>query len=238
MGADPEQDPGPEGLAESPVVLVAARNEADRIEATLTALAGSFPGAAVWIADDASSDGTREIAGRAGARIVTRARAIGKGGNMTACAGEALVEHGRGATFLLCDADLGESAALLGPLVDEVVSGRSDLAVADFSRRVGGGFGLALGFSAWAIRDRCGFEANAPISGQRALTGKALEAVLPFAPAWGMETGMTIDAVRAGFTVTEVRLDLSHRATGRTAAGFIHRFRQLVSFIRTWWSRR
>lgn len=238
MGADPEHDSGPDGPAAGPVVLVAARDEADRIGETLAAITGTFPGAFLWVADDASQDGTQAIAEEAGARVVTRERAVGKGGNMTACAREALTEHGEGYTFLLCDADLGESAGSLRPLVEEVVSGRSDLAVADFSRRVGGGFGLALGFSAWAIRNRCGFEARAPISGQRALTGKALGTVLPFAPVWGMETGMTIDAVRAGFTVSEVRLDLSHRATGRTAAGFLHRFRQLLSFIRTWWSRR
>lgn len=242
MGADREQDSGPagtpEGSAGHRVVLVAARDEADRIGATLEALSGAFPGSSIWVADDASRDGTVEIARQAGARVVTRERALGKGGSVTACAREALSESPDSGLFLLCDADLGASAAELAPLVAEVEAGRSDIAVADFSRRVGGGFGLALGFSAWAIRNRCGFEANAPISGQRALTREALDAVLPFAPAWGMETGMTIDAVRQGLTVSEVRLDLSHRSTGKTAAGFMHRFRQLLSFIRTWWSRR
>jgi hypothetical protein len=49
---------------------------------------------------------------------------------------------------------------------------------------------------------------------------------------------MTIDAVRAGFTVREYELDLSHRATGRTLGGFLHRFRQLGGFVRAWWGRR
>jgi hypothetical protein len=242
MGADLEQDPGPGGPAGYrggvPVVLVAARDEADRIGSTLEALAAAFPGASIWVADDASRDATAEVAREAGATVVTRPKAVGKGGNVTECARQALSGEEEASVFLLCDADLGTSAAELVALVDEVMTGRSDLAVADFSRRVGGGFGLALGFSAWAIRNRCGFEANAPISGQRAITRDALSSVLPFAPVWGMETGMTIDAVRKGFTVKEVRLDLSHRSTGRTAAGFIHRFRQLLSFISTWWSRR
>ena len=242
MGADLEQDPGPDGpeggRVVAPVVIVAARDEADRIQTTLEALSGAFPGASLWVADDASRDDTVGMAERAGATVVTRERAVGKGGNVTACARQALLEREDASVFLLCDADLGSSATELVPLVDLVASGGSSIAVADFSRRVGGGFGLALGFSAWAIRNRCGFEANAPISGQRALTREALTAVLPFAPVWGMETGMTIDAVRKGLTVTEVRLDLSHRSTGKTAAGFLHRFRQLLSFVRTWWSRR
>ena len=40
---------------------------------------------------------------------------------------------------------------------------------------------------------------------------------------------MTIDAVRAGLRLEEVELDLEHRATGRDAAGFLHRGRQLAA---------
>jgi hypothetical protein len=61
---------------------------------------------------------------------------------------------------------------------------------------------------------------------------------VPFARGFGMEIGMTIDAHRAGFRVVEVELDLSHRATGRTAAGFLHRARQLRDFLRVYVSRR
>jgi hypothetical protein len=53
-----------------------------------------------------------------------------------------------------------------------------------------------------------------------------------------MEIGMTIDAVRAGNTVIEIELDLAHRASGRTFAGFVHRGRQLVDFVRVYLSRR
>jgi len=49
---------------------------------------------------------------------------------------------------------------------------------------------------------------------------------------------MTIDAVRAGSRVAEVELDLVHRATGRTPAGFAHRGRQLVDFVRVYLARR
>ena len=79
---------------------------------------------------------------------------------------------------------------------------------------------------------------RAPISGQRALRRATLEATLPFAAGYGMEVGMTIDAVRDGARVAEIELDLSHRATGRTAAGFAHRARQLVDFARAYARRR
>ena len=139
---------------------------------------------------------------------------------------------------MLADGDLAETAGRLGPVADAVRRGEADLAVADFTRRVGGGFGLALGFARWAIRSRSGLELRAPISGQRAMSGAVLRAVVPFAPRFGMEIGMTVDAARAGFRVVEVPVDLAHRATGRTLRGFVHRARQLVDFAAVWWSRR
>jgi len=227
-------DADPNSLA----VLVAARNEADVIAETVTALQAAFPGAAVWVGDDASADGTGDVAMKAGARLVRRGRPHGKGGNMTACAEAMLSEADPPETVLVCDGDLGRSAARLGRLVEAVRDGECDLAVATFAKRVGGGFGFAVGFSGWAIRNRCGAEPAAPISGQRAMTLDVLRATLPFAPGYGMETGMTIDAVRAGYRLGEYELDLAHRATGRTVKGFLHRFRQLLDFIRVWWARR
>ena len=62
--------------------------------------------------------------------------------------------------------------------------------------------------------------------------------MLPFAHGFGMEIGMTIDAVRAGHRVVEIELDLAHRASGRTLGGFAHRARQLVDFVRVYLARR
>ena len=219
-------DAAPGALA----VIVAAHEEADRIAATVRALRGAFPGAAIWVGDDASRDGTSDAALAAGAQVVRRGRSHGKGGNVTAACEAALSAEPAPRLVLLCDGDLGESAARLGPLVDAVEAGECDLAVAEFARRVGGGFGVALGFARWAERRLCGFEAQAPISGQRALCADVLRGVLPFARGFGMEIGMTVDAVRAGHRVGEYEIDLSHRATGRTVAGFLHRAVQLRDF--------
>jgi glycosyltransferase involved in cell wall biosynthesis len=219
---------------------VAARNEADRIGATLDALAAAFPGAHIVVGDDASGDGTAEVALAQGADVIGRRRPHGKGGNVTAAA-ESVIELASGAdppTFLLCDADLGESALELRALVDAVQAGECDLAVAAFRRRVGGGFGATLGFARWAIERRCGLRLEAPISGQRAMRAEVLREVMPFAAGYGMETAMTIDAARAGYRVGEVELELEHRATGRSVGGFVHRARQLRDIARAYWSRR
>ena len=225
---------------DSVIVIVTARDEADRIQATIAALRSTLPGARIVLADSGSRDATAALAERAGAEVVrTQARGRGKGRSATTAARAALAAPGAAeATFLLCDGDLGASAAGLVALVEAVEAGRCDLAVAAFSRKVGGGFGVAVGFARWAIHDLTGVETRAPISGQRALRGSSLALLLPFADGFGMETGMTVDALRAGLRLEEVEIDLEHRATTRSVAGFVHRARQLLHFIRTYLSRR
>ena len=225
-------------VKDSLAVIIAARNEADRIADTVAALRSAFPEAVIWVADDASADGTAERALTAGAQVVSRGRPHGKGANVTAAAEAALSAEPVPDVVLLCDGDLGASAARLAPLVAAVEGGECDLAVAAFSRRVGGGFGFALGFAWRAILRLCGAETGAPISGQRALRTETLRATLPFAAGFGMEIGMTVDAVRAGHRLREYELDLEHRPTGRSLSGFLHRGAQLWDFVRVYRSRR
>jgi len=236
------------------LAIVAAHNEAERIADTLAALRRALPGVALWVADDGSSDDTGAIAERAGASVVRSERAarahsrdgwvrygrVGKGGAVTDATRSALadVTAGEDSVVLLCDGDLGESAYELAALVEPIRRGEADLAVAAFATSAGGGFGLALTFARWAIRRRCGLSTRAPISGQRAVRAGTLVDLLPFAPGFGMEIGMTIDAVRAGHRVVEIELDLTHRATGRTPSGFAHRARQFVDFVRVYRARR
>jgi len=122
--------------------------------------------------------------------------------------------------LLLSDADLsGELDALL--------NSSSDLTVAAFAERVGGGFGLAKRVARGLIEALGGIEVREPLSGQRALSAAARAACFPVAAGFGCEMRMTIDAARSGLHVREVELPLGHRATVATSAGFVHRARQL-----------
>lgn len=227
-------------MASDTFVIVAAHNEADRIEATLRALADGFPGAELWVADDGSSDHTAALACACGATVVRSERKIGKGGVVTLVARELLLgmERDSDAVVVLCDGDLGQSAARLPPLAHAIAEGRADLAVADFARRVGGGFGLTLGFARWAIHRRTGLRLDAPLSGQRAMRAVTLLEVLPLGGGFGMEVAMTIAIARAGGRVQEIPLDLEHRSTGRTLRGFLHRAAQLADIVRVYRGRR
>jgi Glycosyl transferase family 2 len=206
-------------LAERPVaVLVAARDEAGRIGGTVTALLAAFPDAQVIVADDGSRDATAAEAEAAGARVL-RLPHRGKGQALTLAEREAPP-----GAVLLCDADL---TGVLAPLV----AAEADLAVAVFAERQGGGFGIAKTAARGLIRRFAGLETREPLSGQRALSAGARAAVFPVAAGFGCEVRATIDAARAGLRVAEVELPLRHRATGRDAAGFLHRGRQLVDLL-------
>jgi len=219
-------------------VILAARNEAERIGPALDALRKALPGARLIVADDASRDGTQAEAMRHGGWVVSRGRPHGKGGNVTAAAQAALHEFGDEATVLLCDADLGSSAGGLTPLLDAVEGGSCDLALARPADAGGGGFGLAIGYARRAVERLSGARVEAPLSGQRAMRTTTLRSLLPFAAGWGLEVGMTIDALRSGYRVEELELPISHRVTGRTPGGFLHRARQLRDIRRAVRARR
>jgi Glycosyl transferase family 2 len=199
-------------------ILIAARNEEERIAETVTALRAEFGGAEILVVDGASTDGTAAAAEAAGA-IVLRVERHGKGEALSA--GERVAAPG---ALLLCDADVRGS---LQPLA----AGGADLRVAAFSRRVGGGFGIAKRMARELIRLQTGFSAREPLSGQRRLSKRARAACFPLAPGFGCELRMTVDALRAGLNVEEVELDLDHRPTGRDAGGFTHRGRQLLDAL-------
>ena len=203
----------------SPVaILVAARDEEERIGRTVERLRAAFPDVEVIVADDGSRDLTAEAADRAGARVLRLPRR-GKGQALTLAEREA-----PGGAVLVCDADLDGD---LSPLAEA----DADLAVAVFARKQGGGFGIAKRAARALIRARSGFVALEPLSGQRTFSPEARAACFPLAAGFGCEVGASIDAARAELLLAEVELPLEHRATGRDARGFVHRSRQLLDAV-------
>jgi hypothetical protein len=219
-------------------VVIPARDEAARIQATVAAAAG-LPGVAiVVVVDDGSRDATAELARRAGAIVVGHARNRGKGAALQTGADAVRLVDQREAResprhLLFLDADLAGTAALAGPLAEPVRAGTADMTVAVFSATVKlGGRGLVVGLSGAGIRRATGWRPAQPLNGQRCLTRAAFEAARPLAPGWGVETGLTIDLLRQGLRVTEVQVDLAHRATGTGLRAQLHRARQFAGVAR------
>jgi glycosyltransferase involved in cell wall biosynthesis len=209
------------------VALVAVHNEAERIGGTVVALRSLPAVSEVVVVDDGSDDGTASAALAAGASVLQARRQAGKGRALEGALRRILPAD----VWLLADGDLGASAEGLSVVLSEVLEGRADVAIAVLPPPRGGGFGLVKRASAWAIRLLSGFEAREPLSGQRAVTGEALAACRPIAGGFGVETALTIDAVRRGFRIVELETDLSHRPTGRDLRGFAHRGRQGLDIL-------
>jgi len=207
--------------------LIPAHNEAERIAATVVARRAVDGISRVVVIDDGSSDTTAEIARQAGAEVLRLERNLGKGGAMQA--GLELVRNDVEVVVLL-DADLGDTASEGGAILRPVLAGDADMTIAVLSRPLNsGGFGLVKGLARWGIsRLGDGFQALAPLSGQRALNRAAWEASTPFASGYGAEVGLTVRALRTGLRVLEVPVSMTHAATGRDLSGFVHRGRQFV----------
>ncbi|HUC23528.1 MAG TPA: glycosyltransferase family 2 protein [Streptosporangiaceae bacterium] len=229
-------------------VIIPAKNEADRIAATVRA-AGKLIGAdIVVVVDDGSTDGTAAVAAAAGAQVIRHSRNRGKAAAMeTGAEAVRLIEAGRLAeagaaeaattagprNLLFLDADLADSAAEAGPLADPVRAGAADMTIAVFTTRVRlGGFGIVTTAAGAGIERATGWRPAQPLNGQRCLTRAAFTEALPLAAGWGAETGMTIDLLRKGLRVTEVGVPLSHRATGTDWQSQLHRLHQLADVCR------
>jgi glycosyltransferase involved in cell wall biosynthesis len=224
-------------------IIIPAKNEADRIGATVIAATKLAGADIVVVVDDGSADDTAGAAAAAGAHVVKHARNRGKAAAMeTGAEAVRLIESGAAGPvvtgpgprhLLFLDADLADSAAEAGPLAEPVRSGAADMTIAVFTTRVRkGGFGIVTTASGAGIERATGWRPAQPLNGQRCLTRAAFTAALPLAPGWGIETGMTIDLLRKGMRITEVEVPLSHRATGNDWRAQVHRLHQLADVTR------
>jgi glycosyltransferase involved in cell wall biosynthesis len=215
-------------------VIIPAKDEGDRIGATVTA-ALALPGVdLVVVVDDGSADQTGRVAKAAGARVVRHSRNRGKAAAMESGAEAVRLLDGTGARHLLfLDADLGETARTAAPLIEPVAAGEADMTIAVFVTRVKlGGHGFVVKLAREGVQRITGWTPAQPLNGQRCLTRAAFEAARPLARGFGVETGLTIDLLRRGFRVREVQVEMAHRATGNDWKAQIHRARQFRDVAR------
>ena len=212
--------------------IVPAKDEADRVAATVTALLGLEPVDLVVVVDDGSSDHTAQVAAATPAIVVRHQTNLGKAAALETGVlrlAEEETRTGRDPHLLLfADADLGDSAANLEPLLQPVLAGTADLAVANIPRSASSlGSGRVVRLARAQIEAMTGRTMEQPLNGMRALTRETFADATPLATGWGVEAAMLVDVLRAGRRVVEVPVELTHRRTGHDLKGRLHRAMQL-----------
>lgn len=208
-------------------VVIPAFNEARRIAATVRACR-ALPGVDLLIVvDDGSDDNTQDYARQAGAVVVRHSVNRGKASAMetgTKVAAMRDLKDGLPRHILFLDADLGETAVEATALIEILQASTVDCVVASMlNENKETKPAAVVRLARKAIGRATGWKPLSPTSGQRLLTREAVEAALPFADGWGVETGMTIDLLRAGYSIQEVPCDFTHRDAGDDIVGTLHR---------------
>ncbi|NLA07439.1 MAG: glycosyltransferase family 2 protein [Firmicutes bacterium] len=206
-------------------VVIPAYNEEERITSTVLALTQpSSEVGEVIVVDDCSRDDTLRKAQTAGATVIPMPRRAGKG---AALMQGTLKSQGDIVVFL--DADIGETAREIARLIEPIATCEADMTVARFPQLPNvrpRGLGIVKSTAYWGVRRLCKSELTSILSGQRAARRPTFLRLMPFAPGFGVEVGLTIDALRQGLRILEVDCEMAHRVTGWNLAGFSHRAHQ------------
>ncbi|RNB81116.1 glycosyltransferase family 2 protein [Brevibacillus fluminis] len=206
-------------------IVIPAYNEEQHIASTLAAIRTWAYDVECIVVDDGSRDKTAMLAALHADRVISLPDNRGKGFAL-----QTGWEQAKGDVVLLLDADLEESAIQAGQLLAPVMGGECDMAIAVLpvpSQKIG--LGLAKGLARYGIRTLTGFVPQAPLSGQRAVRKEVLQAMRRLDDGFGIEVGLTIDALRAGFRVQEVPIPFTHRQTGNDWHGYWHRGREFLA---------
>jgi glycosyltransferase involved in cell wall biosynthesis len=201
------------------LVFIPAWNEADSIEAVIADARAYFPAADVLVVDDGSTDATAHRAARAGAIVASMPFNQGVG-----AAHQTAYIFAIRKGYEICgqiDGDGQHPAAGLVGLVDEVRSGRADLAIG--SRFTGSGayrasalrrFGQRLFSLIVSTSTRQSFTDTT--SGMRALNRRAMAIFAQRYSSEFAEVESLQQAVRAGLTVVELPVEMLPREQGKS----------------------
>jgi dolichol-phosphate hexosyltransferase len=198
-------------------IIVPAKNEAGGIEGIVQAVKPY--GDEILVVDGRSTDGTGDIAAKAGARVVMDGRR-GKGSALRMG-----IEEASGDVLVFIDADGSHDATDIPKLIQPILDGKADLVVA--SRTLGGsdeynktfdGFVRRAGsdFIVLAINWRWGVRLTDVENGFRAIRSDIIPRLNLQADDFDIEQEMVIKCLKRGFRIAEVPSHEYTRAWGES----------------------
>jgi len=193
--------PGPADARSRLAVVIPAYEAAVTVGAVIAGARAAVPGAAVYVVDDGSTDGTGGEGRGRGATVITHAMNRGKGVALAAGIARALAD---GADVIVTvDADGQHPPELIPALAAPVLAGRSDVALG--ARARGGSMPLPRRLSNWLsarLASRIGGQGVSDAqTGFRAFTREVAERVRPTDERYEYETAFLLGALGTGFRV-------------------------------------
>lgn len=211
------------------VAVIPAYNEEDFIGFTIDGLLNIDLIEEIIVVDDGSIDRTADIVRNKNVTLIRYDKNRGKG-----YAIKRALESLDYKYLLLIDADLGCSCKEVIKLINPILSNTADVTIAKFKPAVKkGGFGLVKRLSKYGVWMYTSKKLEAPLSGQRVYTKEVMEKISYIPNNFGIEVAMTIGALKSGFRIKEIEVEMAHRETGRQLKDFLHRGKQFLDIFKT-----
>lgn len=190
---------------EKVTVIIPCYNEAKTVGKVVSICRKSPVASEIIVVNDGSTDSSAEAAEKAGARVVSHPRNLGKGRAISTG-----VRAARNEIIVFFDADLsGLSPRAIYALAKPVIDGKAILAKGSFERS--GGRVTELVAKPLLEVFFPGISLPQPLSGQFA-TRKSFLSKFPFSRGWGVDIEIVLEAARKGERVVAVDIGrLSHK---------------------------
>jgi glycosyltransferase involved in cell wall biosynthesis len=217
------------------LTIIPAYNEEKTIKSTVEAIKSIDHRQTIVVVDDGSIDDTYNQASGVGVTIIRNMKNVGKGG---------AIDHALKSIeedfdiVLLVDADIGHSASCAKKLLEPVIEGEADMTIGRLPMsKKKSGFGLVRWLAEKSIYLKTGESISSSLSGQRAINLNSLKSVT-ISRGFGLEVGLTIDFLNAGYRIKEIDVEMKHIGTGKSIGGFMHRGKQFYEIFKTVWLKR
>jgi glycosyltransferase involved in cell wall biosynthesis len=209
-------------------VLIPAFNEEKYIAGTVYGIKACGGIIRVIVMDDGSTDGTARAASGSGAEVIKLKKNMGKG-----CALNYGLKSVNSGIIAFIDADIGTGSKELEKLLEPIIKDKADMTIGVLQPVSGkGGFGLVKKLSRLLLFVSTGRTLTAGLSGQRVFKREVLDEIAPISDGFAAEIGMNIKAMKKGYRVLEVPVNMTHRETKRDLKGFLHRGRQFYDILK------
>ncbi len=229
-------------ISEKVSAIIPAYNEEQILSETVIALSEISKISEIIIIDDGSTDSTSEVIyyliDKTDMNIKTLQFSVNRGKGAALLSG---VEISNNNIIALVDADLGKSATEVKKLFTPVLNNQADMTIAKFNfkqQKIKGGFGFVKNLAKMTLKIITKENIESVLSGQRVMSKNLAQQLLSLEKnsKFGVEWGITVEALQKGVRIEEVEVNMDHRWTGRNLPGIFHRTKQftqiLITFLR------